>query len=93
MRVTRARRAFCGAMASAVNATDAPLQGTNVAAGAYVLPAWLTAAASSSTAWVPQRQQGCSATAGKLWAAVVALPLASLVVVAVIGYLILHVST
>jgi hypothetical protein len=75
-----------------VNVTAGPNEGGYAAAGAYVLPAWLTASASSGAAWVPKPQQGWQASAGRLWAAIGALPIASLVVAIVIAYLVHHVS-
>lgn len=57
-----------------------------------MLPSWLTAVASSGAAWVPQ-PQGWRVAAGSLWAAVLALPLVSLVMIVVVAYLVLHVST
>ncbi len=73
-----------------LNATQVPLEGQAPAAGAYILPSWLTAAASGNAAWVPQ-PQGWGASVGRLWAALVALPLVSLVVVFIAVYLTLHV--
>ena len=73
------------------NATAGANEGGYAAAGAYVLPAWLTAPASSSAAWVPNPQQGWQATGGRLWAAIGALPITSLIVAIVIAYVVLHV--
>ena len=73
------------------NATAGPNETGYAAAGAYVLPAWLTAPASSSAAWVPKPQQGWQVTGGRLWAAISALPFTSLIAAIIVAYVVLHV--
>ena len=75
-----------------VNGTLGPPEGGYAAAGAYVVPAWLAAAASSGVAWVPTPQQGWQATTGPLWAVIGAVPITSLIITVVIAYLVMHVS-
>jgi hypothetical protein len=82
-------------MASAQQLFNAPA-GSPVneyaAAGAFVMPAWLAAAASSGAAWVPAPQHGWRAIVEQLWAGFSAIPVASLLVTMSIAYTVLHVS-
>ena len=66
-----------------------PQQGVP-AAGPYVaVPAWLASAASGTAAWVPV--QGWGAATRRLLDVFAALPLASLLLIAIAVYLTLHV--